>query len=263
MVFDYNLLFTQLLALFLPWVRILAFLQFSPVIDSPLIPKKFRVVLSLVLTGLLAPLLPAAQVPLSFLSPATLLLILEQIGWGFLFGQMLQLAFSVLQGAGQIIAMNMGLSMAVQNDPINGSSNTVVSQLFHLTAVLTFFAANGHLLLITVLYKGFIYWPPGEALAAPSLQIMVGSVGWMISSAMVIALPSTLMMLLVQGAFGLLNRISPALNLYSLGFPVVTLAGLVTIALLLPSLSEHYLALTNHLIHQFDLLRGSDVSASG
>lgn len=62
----------------------------------------------------------------------------EQIAWGLIFGQLLQLAFSALQTAGQIIAMNMGLSMAVQNDPINGTSNTLVSQLFNLTMVLIF-----------------------------------------------------------------------------------------------------------------------------
>lgn len=47
--------YSQLLSLFLPWVRILAFLQFSPLADSPLIPQKVRLLLSLVLTALLAP----------------------------------------------------------------------------------------------------------------------------------------------------------------------------------------------------------------
>lgn len=53
--------YSHLLSLFLPWVRILAFLQFSPLADSPLIPQKVRLLLSLVLTALLAPLLSDTQ----------------------------------------------------------------------------------------------------------------------------------------------------------------------------------------------------------
>ena len=37
-------------------------------------------------------------------------------------------------------------------------------------------------------------------------------------------------MLIVQGCFGLLNRIAPPLNLFSLGFPINMLAGLVCFA---------------------------------
>ena len=251
--------YSQLLTLLLPWVRILAFLQFSPLAESSLISRKIRLLLSLVLTALIGPLLNPPPLP-ALLSSTMIWLVVEQIGWGAIFGQLLQFAFSSLQTAGQIIAMNMGLSMAVQNDPVNGTSNTLISQLFNLTMMLIFFAANGHLLLVTVLYKGFIYWPIGAALSWPTYQVYISSFGWIVSAAVIIALPSTVIMLIIQAGFGLLNKVSPTLNLFSLGFPLATLAGIVGIALLIPSLSEHYLSLTNQIIHQFDLLRGTNVS---
>ena len=52
-------------------------------------------------------------------------------------------------------------------------------------------------------------------------------------------------MLIVQGCFGLLNRIAPPLNLFSLGFPINMLAGLVCFATLLYNLPDHYLHLAN------------------
>lgn len=67
-------------------------------------------------------------------------------------------------------------------------------------------------------------------------------------------------MLVIQGAFGLLNKVSPSMNLFSLGFPLAALAGILSIMLMMPSLSEHYLTLTNQIIHQFDLLRTDHVS---
>lgn len=251
--------YSQLLSLFLPWVRILAFLQFSPLADSPLIPQKVRLLLSLVLTALLAPLLPHTQ-QLPFFTVTLLIQIAEQLLWGLIFGQLLQFAFSVLQTAGQIIAMNMGLSMAVQTDPINGTSNTLVAQLFNLTMVLVFFTANGHLLLVTILYKSFIYWPINAGLSWPAVQTLILSFGWLLSAAVIIALPSTVIMLVIQGGFGLLNKVSPSMNLFSLGFPLAALAGILSIMLMMPSLSEHYLTLTNQIIHQFDLLRTDYVS---
>lgn len=52
---DLSGFYSHLLALLLPWVRIVSFLQFSPLADSTLIPRKVRIVLSLVLTALIAP----------------------------------------------------------------------------------------------------------------------------------------------------------------------------------------------------------------
>ncbi|MBT0727550.1 flagellar biosynthetic protein FliR [Rosenbergiella australiborealis] len=257
---DVTALYSHLLTFLLPWVRILAFLQFSPLAESTLISRKIRVLISLVLTALITPLLRETPLP-ALLSVTMLWLVAEQIIWGMVFGQLLQFAFSSMQTAGQIIAMNMGLSMAVQNDPVNGTSNTLIAQLFNLTMMLIFFAANGHLLLVTVLYKGFIFWPIGSALSWPSFQVLISSFGWIISAAVIIALPSTVIMLLIQGVFGLLNKVSASLNLFSLGFPLATLAGIISIALLIPALSEHYLSLTNQIIHQFDLLRGAHVAS--
>ncbi|WP_241597809.1 flagellar biosynthetic protein FliR, partial [Rosenbergiella epipactidis] len=88
-------------------VRILAFLQFSPLAESSLISRKIRLLLSLVLTVLIGPLLNPPPLP-ALLSSTLLWLVVEQIGWGAIFGQLLQFAFSSLQTAGQIIAMNMG-----------------------------------------------------------------------------------------------------------------------------------------------------------
>lgn len=71
-----------------------------------------------------------------------------------------------------------------------------------------------------------------------------------------LALPTTFIMLIVQGCFGLLNRIAPPLNLFSLGFPINMLAGLVCFATLLYNLPDHYLHLANFVLQQLDALKG-------
>jgi flagellar biosynthetic protein FliR len=200
-------------------------------------------------------MLPDLPVLEGLLSMRSMLLIGEQLLWGFLFGMALQLVFVTLQTAGHILSMNMGLGMAMMNDPVNGSSTTVISQIIYIFCALLFFIMDGHLLLVTILFKGFTYWPIGQALNQPTLMLVVQSLGWIMSSATLIALPTTFVMLIVQGGFGLLNRVSPTLNLFSLGFPISMLFGLLCISMLMTSIPDHYLNLTNEILAKFDAVR--------
>ncbi len=135
-----------------------------------------------------------------------------------LFGLMFQFLFLALQLAGQILSFNMGMSMAVMNDPSSGASTTVLAELINVYAILLFFAMDGHLLLVSVLYKGFTYWPIGNALHPQTLRTIALAFSWVLASASPLALPTTFIMLIVQGCFGLLNRIAPPLNLFLLAF---------------------------------------------
>lgn len=164
--------------------------------------------------------------------------------------------FLALQLAGQILSFNMGMSMAVMNDPSSGASTTVLAELINVYAILLFFAMDGHLLLVSVLYKGFTYWPIGNALHPQTLRTIALAFSWVLASASLLALPTTFIMLIVQGCFGLLNRIAPPLNLFSLGFPINMLAGLVCFATLLYNLPDHYLHLANFVLQQLDALKG-------
>ncbi|WP_413499257.1 flagellar biosynthetic protein FliR [Buttiauxella gaviniae] len=255
MGFDIPTLIAPLMAAFLPFVRILSFIHFSPVFDQRSISRRIKIGLAIALTAVISPMLHQAVVLTELLSMRSVVLIGEQILWGFLFGAMLQLVFVALQTAGHILSMNMGLGMAVMNDPSNGNSTTVISQIIFVYSVLLFFTMDGHLLLVTIMYKSFTYWPPGQAITSLSLQTLVQSLGWLVSSSVLIALPTGFVMLMVQGSFGLLNRISPTLNLFSLGFPISMLFGLLCLALMVSNIPEHYLSLTNYILSKLDSVR--------
>jgi flagellar biosynthesis protein FliR len=252
---DIQALLTPLMGLILPFFRIMAFLQFAPVLDNRAFSRRIKIATALALTVIITPMLPPQPVMQGLLSMQTLLLTGEQLLWGFMFGMALQLVFVSLQTAGHILSMNMGLGMAMMNDPVNGSSTTVISQIIYIFCALLFFIMDGHLLLVTILFKSFTYWPIGEALNRPTLMLIVQSLGWIIASAALIALPTTFVMLIVQGGFGLLNRVSPTLNLFSLGFPISMLFGLLCISMMVTNIPDHYLNLTNEILAKFDAIR--------
>ena len=248
-----NELIDPLLALWLPFIRIAAFFHFCPVFEHRAFPHKAKAGLALLLSILITPMLDNNVVLKELMSVQALLLTGEQLLWGLLFGQMLNWVFIALQTAGAILSMNMGLGMAVMNDPGSGSSTMVISQIVFVFTILLFFSVDGHLLLLTILYKGLAYWPIGQSINTLTLRTVTTGVGWLLTSAVLLA--TVFIMLLVQGVFVLLNRISPTLNLFALGFPISMLFGLFCLMLLSGSIPQHYLSLTNQILLLFDSLR--------
>ncbi|HDS9360361.1 TPA: flagellar biosynthetic protein FliR [Enterobacter cancerogenus] len=252
---DIHTLINPLLALVFPFFRVLAFLHFCPVLDNRAFSRRIKTVLALALAVIITPMLPEKVLITELMSMRTILLTGEQLLWGMLFGMAMQLVFVALQTAGHILSMNMGLGMAMMNDPVNGSSTTVISQMIYTFCGLLFFVMDGHLLVVTILYKGFVWWPIGQAINRPTLLLIVQSLGWIMSSATLIALPTTFVMLIVQGGFGLLNRVSPTLNLFSLGFPISMLFGLLCISMMMTNIPDHYLNLTNDILARLEAVR--------
>ncbi|MRS19741.1 flagellar biosynthetic protein FliR [Enterobacteriaceae bacterium RIT692] len=250
-----NDLIQPIFALWLPFVRIYAFLHFCPLLDNRAFTRKAKIGLALLLSIVMTPMLAHNVVLRELMSVSSLILTGEQILWGFLFGQMLWWTFWALQAAGNVLSMNMGLGMAVMNDPGSGNSTMVISQIIQVWAALLFFSMDGHLLLMTILYSGFTYWPIGQAINEISLRTLSGGVGWILSGALLLAMPTVIIMMLVQGAFGLLNRVSPTLNLFALGFPISMLFGLFCFTLLMGNVGSHYLNLTNQVLAMLDKMR--------
>lgn len=250
-----NDLIHPIFALWLPFVRIYAFLHFCPLLDNRAFSRKAKTGLALLLSIVMTPMLAHNVVLRELMSVQSLFLTGEQILWGFLFGQMLWWTFWALQAAGNVLSMNMGLGMAVMNDPASGSSTMVISQIIQVWAALLFFSMDGHLLLLTILYSGFTYWPIGQAINEISLRTLSGGVGWILSGALLLAMPTVIIMMLVQGAFGLLNRVSPTLNLFALGFPISMLFGLFCFTLLIGNVGSHYLDLTNQVLAMLEKMR--------
>ena len=53
--------------------------------------------------------------------------------------------------------------------------------------------------------------------------------GWMFKEAVLISIPAILSLLIVSLSFGIMTRVAPQLNIFSLGFPITLLMGFVII----------------------------------
>ena len=141
--------------------------------------------------------------------------------------------------------MQMGLGMAIMNDPVNGMSVAILGRLFLIFSTLLFLSLEGHLVVIDVLIQSFTLWPVGSGLTSASLKGVVNIFGWMFASALALALPAIVSMLLANISFGVMNRAAPSLNVYALGFPMTMLLGLFSVLISISGVPSRYTILVN------------------
>ncbi len=209
----------------LPLFRIAALLMSMPLIGTQLVPVRVRLYLALAIALVLVPTLPPMPVVES-LSLASLLLIAEQLLIGVMFGFVLQLFFHVFIVSGQLLAMQMGLGFASMVDPANGISVPVLGQFFNMLVILLFLSVNGHLVVLEILAESFVTLPVGGGLSTNHFWEVAGKLGWVLGAGV---LPAITALLVVNLAFGLMTRAAPQLNIFSIGFPLTLVLGLIIV----------------------------------
>lgn len=212
-----------------PLIRVLAFVASAPLFGERLIAKRVKLGLGMMITLLIAPSLPAVEVPL--FSVQALRLALQQILIGTLLGATMQLAFAAVRAAGEAIGLQMGLSFATFVDPGSNMNIPLLARLLDMLAMLLFLSFNGHLWLISLLADTFHTLPPGGGPLDSHAFLALARAGSLIFlQGLMLALPLITLLLTLNLALGLLNRMAPQLSIFVIGFPLTLTMGLLLMA---------------------------------
>ena len=238
---------------FWPFVRIGACFMVAPIFSAQFIPARVKVLLAVAVSVLVAPLVPTPAGIAPF-SAAGVLVTIQQILIGVALGFCMQILFDAVTMGGQLLANSMGLSFAFNVDPMHGASTPAVGQFYTLMVTLTFLVLNGHLILVETLVEGFRTLPVGTTGLGPEGIWTIVAWGTQIfSGALSVALPGITALLIVNIAFGVVSRAAPQLNLFSVGFPVSLICGLLIVLAGLPSVQTSF---TRLLEEGLALIRG-------
>jgi flagellar biosynthesis protein FliR len=208
-----------------PVLRISGFVLTAPASSEAVVPRLVKIVLTLALAFLMAPLV---QVPadLSIFSAAGMLSAVLELLIGVSIGMVVQLAFEALVFAGQSVSMTMGLGFATLVDPQRGAQTPVLGQMFMIFGTLIYLAINGHLMLLGALAQSFHSLPIGAAHVDKNFLLSVVLWGARVFDAgLLIALPAVIALVIVNLALGVVTRAAPQLNLFGIGFTITLLAG--------------------------------------
>jgi flagellar biosynthetic protein FliR len=212
----------------LPLFRITAFLMFMPIIGTQLVSARVRLYLALAICLVIMPTLPPMPA-VDAISLQAFIWIAQEILIGVMLAFVLQLLFQVFAIAGQIVAAQMGLGFASMVDPANGISVPVIGQVFMILVTLLFLAMNAHLVVFEVLAESFFTLPVGGGFLVDNYWVIANKLGWVLGSALLLVLPAITALLVVNLAFGVMTRAAPQLNIFSIGFPLTLVLGLVIV----------------------------------
>ncbi len=223
-----------------PLIRIAALVGAAPVFGARTVPVTAKLIFSVVLTMIIAPVSPPMPV-VDPISGEAVLIVLNQILIGAAMGLALQMVFAMFIIGGQIIAFQMGLGFASMVDPSSGTQVPVVSQFYVILLTLVFLALDGHLTFISVVAESFHTLPVGiNGLTNNGLWSLAVWGSTMYAGAVQIALPAIASLLLINLTFGVVTRSAPQFNIFSIGFPVTMVAGffimLATLKAILPQI---------------------------
>lgn len=245
-------LYSTLVTMFLPVFRITGFILAMPLFGNRLIPTRMKVMLLIVLTiAVYNTNPPVANLnPLSVLTWATAI---QQLVIGMGMGIIIRVVFQAFVFGGQIIAMQAGLGFSTLVDPQNGNQVPAFSQLYLMIITLLLLATNGHLVLIEILIRSFVWLPIG----GPGLQnnwvdsvVLFGST--LFSGGVSLALPAIVALLIVNLTFGIMTRAAPQFNIFSIGFPFTMVVGLVVVLFTIGIINYHFNLLMNEAIEHLE-----------
>jgi flagellar biosynthetic protein FliR len=220
-----------------PLTRILGLIAAAPILGHASVPLRQKVGLGLIITLILAPLLPPHPTtdPLSL---GGVLIVAEQFLIGLAMGFAMRVVFASIEMAGELIALTMALNFATLYDPQSQGESSVVSQFLLVLGTLTFLALDGHLLLLSALAESFYTLPLGLSSLGGRGAWQIAEWGSMVfASGVQLSLPVLASLLITLAALGILSRAAPQLNIFGVGFPISIGVGLLVIGLALPSLT--------------------------
>jgi flagellar biosynthetic protein FliR len=223
-----------------PLIRISAMFVAIPLLSMNAVPARVRLVLSLAVTLAVMPLLPDYPMVEMF-SYQGFLVAVAQVMIGLTSGFIVQMVFSALLFAGQGVALSMGLGFASMVDPQNGQQVPVIAQFYVMTSTLIFLSLDGHLLLIQMLLDSFTSLPIGiEGITKANIWTIITWSSRMFAGGLLLTMPIIVSLLLINISFGVATRAAPQLNIFSVGFPVTLMLGMVLVWLTLPDVLDQF-----------------------
>jgi len=224
----------------LPFTRISALVMMMVGLGARNIPNRIKLFLCVTLTLAVMPAIPPTHVD-ELLSFSTFLMIGQQILIGISIGFITVMVVETFTFAGQIIAMQSGLGFASLVDPASGMNVPAVGQFFLILSTLLFWTMDGHLAYLQLIVASFDTLPIGnENFASIKYKELILWGQWMFATSLSLSLAPLTAMLLINFSFGVMTRAAPQLNIFSIGFPITMMGGLLVMWLTFGNFLTHF-----------------------
>jgi len=230
----------KVLAFAVVLTRVSVFLTVVPIFNGTAVSARIRFSVIFLISFFLSLSMPTV-VHFSTLSMLeTVLLITQEVVYGFGLGLMVMMLFSAVKIGGRIIEREMGFAMADTLDPFSGETAEPLSVLMEMVFILMFLAANGHHLLLQVIFKSYETFPAGQI---PELSQLVEGVVKTGSTMLIMGLrlagPMLAAFLLLLMVLAVFARIIPEMDILFISMPLRIGLGLMMMGMFFPFINEY------------------------
>lgn len=232
-----------LIALMLCSLRISILMSVVPIFPRDIFPLSRRAILACLFSAPIVyqPMegIRAAMPDLSYL----FLLAAKEIIIGYMLGFIIAIPFYAVEASGNFIDNQRSGGMADLTNPFSRESTTPLGTFFTQCFVVYFFFEFGFHGLFSIIYESFVIWPANQL--GPSLNVNMAKnylalMDQMMTTAVLLAIPIVVVMLLGEIALGTINTFAPQLQVFVLAAPVKSIIGLAGLLVYFSVIQNHF-----------------------
>ena len=214
--YTFSLVDFEILILIL--VRISCFVYAAPFFGMKNVPSRVKIGLSFLLSILIFPSVDQSAVTYTGMFGYAVIVLREGIT-GLLMGFAANICNSIILFAGNIIDMDIGLSMATEFDPINNAQVTLTGNLYNYFILMLLVVTDMHHYILRAFVDAFTVIPVnGQVFDWEHLmRSMTTYMGDMFVIAFRIILPVFACIMILNCILGIMAKVSPQMNMFAVG----------------------------------------------
>jgi flagellar biosynthetic protein FliR len=226
------------------FARLTVILMLFPVFSFSALPVNYRFALSFFLTLIILPIVrPEFVVPNITNYLQLFALMFNEAIIGAMIGFFTKFLFAAVSLAGELIDMQVGLSMMQMPDPINeGEMVSVTGYYYMLIFAIAFLMLNGHYFLLLAVHKCFTLMPPAQAVLDINtiLPMTVKLLQNLMEISIRLGAPIIITMIVTTFVLGIIAKTMPQMNVFIVGMPLKIGVGFVLMIVTLPLMLQFF-----------------------
>ena len=254
----YDSVHEQVLAIALTLPRIAAAFMVVPLMTAETVPPLVRNSFFVSLAIVAYPIAAAAAPGAAMMQSTWALIVLKEIFVGTAIGFSFGVIFWALSGAGYVIDVKVGSSMASVMDPISGHQTSLTGMFLSQLGAWLFMATGAFTMFIDLLLTSYQLWPVGNALPplhAGGIAYFAGQFNFLMTAVLLFSAPALVITSLLDIALGLVNRYAQQLNVFALAMPIKSWLSTWILLLALGAIVEVVVRKLAENRHLLDVLR--------
>ena len=208
--------------------RVSCFVYISPFFGMTNTPGRVKIGISIFTAMLLYQSLAPAEVIIYDTVLEYALIVIKEAAAGLIIGFGANICTSIVNFAGSIVDMETGLSMVTLMDPTTRQSTSITGAYYQYVLMMMLIASGMYRYLFGALADTFILIPVnGEVFRMDSLvDTVVSFMSDYIIIGFRMVLPVFCVILLLNAILGVLTKVSPQLNMFSVGIQLKIVVGI-------------------------------------